>query len=303
MVSGPTIAVVIPAHNAAPWIADTLGSVLAQTRSADEIVVVDDGSTDDTAFVAEAAGSAVRVIRQANAGAPAAYNRGFVAAAADYVAMCPADDLWQPDKLAVQAARLAEHPEIDVTFGGARYFGLANEDFPAPPAAGIIDRGVLTAAMYERDVIATPTAVVRRALHTSLDGFREDLLIEDYEFWMRALRAGATFDYESRLLVRLRAHGGNLGSRGVEVWELNHRIHQWYATDVGDPGLVRRVLAHDLRTIGRSRLGLDDVAAARTAYRSSLRHVRHPAAVLWTVALGVPGAAGIIRRLNLHRQG
>src|SRR3954469_16060750 len=118
----PSIAVVMPAYNAARWIDETLDSVLAQTRPADEVIVVDDGSSDDTAE--RARGHGVAVLSQANGGPPAAYNTGFDAARSEYVAMCPADDLWHPNKLEWQAQALTEHPGIDVLFGKARFFGL-----------------------------------------------------------------------------------------------------------------------------------------------------------------------------------
>src|SRR5690242_4887481 len=99
----PSISVVVPAYNAARWIEETLRSVLDQTCQPAEIFVVNDGSTDDTAERAERFGDRVTVVSQPNGGPPAAYNRGFDMATTDYVAMCPADDVWDPRKLEWQA--------------------------------------------------------------------------------------------------------------------------------------------------------------------------------------------------------
>jgi glycosyltransferase involved in cell wall biosynthesis len=298
----PTISVAMPAYQAARWIGETLESVLAQTSPPDEVVVVDDGSTDRTAEIAASFGDPVRVVRQENGGAPAAYNRAFRESTGEYVAMCPADDLWEPRKLEWQREALTAHPEVDVAFGGARYFGLEDRDHPHPAATGVLERDRFLREMYVADVLPAPTAVVRRALYERLGEFREDLPGEDYEFWMRALRHGAVFFNDSRQLVRLRQHGGNLSAQVVPMWEMNLAIHEQYAEDVGDPALARGAQALDLRTIGRGRLGLGDVAGARTAYRASLSRRPHPAAIAWSLVLFTPGAATPLRWLAARRR-
>ncbi|HYJ00532.1 MAG TPA: glycosyltransferase [Thermoleophilaceae bacterium] len=302
MTATPTISVAMPAYQAERWIEATLQSVLAQTSPPHEVVVVDDGSTDGTADVARAFGAPVRVVSQPNGGASAAYNRAFRETEGTYVAMCPADDLWEPRKLELQVEALRKWPEIDVAFGGARYFGLEQRGHIGPTQAGILDPKVFFPDMFRADLIPAPTAVVRRRLFDDLGGFREDLACEDYEFWMRALRRGAVFFHDPRVLVHLRQHGDNLSAQAVSMWEMNHQIHSLYAPDLDDERLARSTLAHDLRTIGRSRLGLGQVGAARQAYRASLGHVPHPAALAWTAVLSLPGAGGPLRRLAARRR-
>ena len=300
--SAPRISVAMPAYQAERWIGETLESVMGQTSAPDEVVVVDDGSTDRTSEVVRSFGDRVRLVQQANAGPPAAYNRGFRESTSAYVAMCPADDLWEPHKLEVQREALAKDPAIDVAFARARYFGIEERDFDAPQGEGILDTGTLFREMYWSDQIPAPTAVVRRAAWERLGGFREDLAAEDYEFWLRALRARAVFYFDRRVLARLRQHGGNVSSQALPMWEMNHRIHAEYAADLGDPGLTRRTLARDLRTIGRCRVGLGRARDARLAYRASAGHVPHPAAVAWTLLLSVPGSAAVAGRLAAHRR-
>jgi len=296
----PSIAVVMPAYNAAQWIDETLASVLAQTRPADEIIVVDDGSTDDTAARARAHG--VVVLAQANGGPPAAYNAGFDAARSDYAAMCPADDLWDPRKLELQEQALAEDPRIDILFAGARYFGLSEGDHPHPAQPGVQEHDAFLRAMYAADLIATPTAVVRVALHRELGRFDESLPGEDYEFWMRALRAGATFAYDERTLVRLRQHGANASSNALAMWEMNHLIRTRYAPDVADVQLTRELLARDLREIARCRFGLRRPRSARDAYRAALRQRVGAEAALGTGLLSVPGLRDGLVALNERRK-
>lgn len=296
----PSIAVVMPAYNAAQWIDETLASVLAQTRPADEVIVVDDGSTDDTAARARSHG--VTVLQQANGGPPAAYNAGFDAARTDYAALCPADDLWDPRKLEYQAQMLADDPSIDILFSKARYFGLSEGDHPHPERPGVQDHDSFLRAMYAADLIAAPTAVVRVALHRDLGRFDESLPGEDYEFWMRALRARATFAYDERTLVHLRQHGSNASANAVKMWEMNHVIRTRYAADVADADLTHDLLARDLREIARCRFGLQRPVAARDAYRASLRHRLSAEAVAGAGLLSVPGLRDGLVALNERRK-
>jgi O-antigen/teichoic acid export membrane protein len=195
----PSISVAMPAYNAARWISATVESVLAQTTAPLEIIVVDDGSTDGTSAELERFGEKVRVIRQENRGPSAAYNRAFAAARGDYIAMCPADDIWEPNKLEWQTQALVENPSIDISFGHAREFGLSTAEYDRPPGSGLLDNERFARAMFEVCLIPAPTSLIRRELYERLGPFREDLACEDYEFWMRALAANAVFHYEPRL--------------------------------------------------------------------------------------------------------
>ena len=105
------ISVVIPAFNVGKFIARTLDSVLAQTRAADEIIVVDDGSTDNTAEVVRSYGTKVNFIQQDNAGASTARNTGIKAAQSEWVAFLDGDDEWLPEKLEVQLSLPERNPE------------------------------------------------------------------------------------------------------------------------------------------------------------------------------------------------
>lgn len=114
------ISVVIPAHNVAAYLREALTSVSQQTLQPNEIIVIDDGSTDETAHVVQQAGATYRY--QTQMGAAAARNHGVALAQGDYLAFLDADDLWEPDKLAQQAAVLANNPYIDMVFGHIAHF-------------------------------------------------------------------------------------------------------------------------------------------------------------------------------------
>lgn len=118
--STPSITVVIPAYNAEATISRAIDSVLNQTVSVFEIVVVDDGSTDDTAAVVRGYGPKVRLIQQTNSRTAAARNRGLDAANGDWIAFLDADDYWELDKVSRQLAIVDQHPQVSVLAG--RYY-------------------------------------------------------------------------------------------------------------------------------------------------------------------------------------
>ena len=110
------ISVVIPAYNAEKHIARAIDSVLAQTRPADEVIVVDDGSTDATAEVVRSYGDKVIFLQQENAGVSVARNAAIEAATGDWIAFLDADDEWLPEKLMLQTEHLAKHPDLKWSF-------------------------------------------------------------------------------------------------------------------------------------------------------------------------------------------
>jgi PST family polysaccharide transporter len=295
------VSIAIPARNAAPWIGETLDSVLGQTRPPDEVIVVENGSTDGTNEVLERYAGRIKVVRMQPRGAAAAYNRGFVEATGDYVAMCPADDVWRPEKLERQVAALTAHPGVDVIFGHARHFGDDTSEYKRPPGQGILDREELLHAMYVENLIAAPTSLIRRSLFERLGRFREDMLVEDYEFWMRALHDGATFFYDPHLLVDYRRHGDNLSSRLLDMrLRVDHPVHREYAGDVSKR-FARRVLSGDLRQIGRYHLDSGRLEEARRAYRASLRYRPSAKAALAVLALRLPGSDRLHRLEQRYR--
>ena len=112
---GPPVTAVMPAYHAAAFVGEAVASLLQQTVPPREVIVVDDGSPDDTAAVAERAGA--RVIRQANGGPAAARNTGIRAAATEWIALLDADDLARPTRLATQQQHFGD-PAIAVVFAG-----------------------------------------------------------------------------------------------------------------------------------------------------------------------------------------
>jgi glycosyltransferase involved in cell wall biosynthesis len=135
--------VVIPAHNAARTLRDAIESVLAQTHPPTSIVVIDDGSTDETATIARSFGDAVEVITQDNLGPAAATDRGFAQLGETLVAALDADDVWFADKAAYQIAELEADPSLHAIFCRASIFDHGSRPSPGSPSQALWGRSAL----------------------------------------------------------------------------------------------------------------------------------------------------------------
>jgi glycosyltransferase involved in cell wall biosynthesis len=284
----PTVTAVVAAYNAELWIGETVAAILCQTRRPDEIVVVDDGSTDGTADVLRGFGEGIRIVSRENGGCPAAFNSAFAAATSDYVAMCGADDVWEPHKLEWQMDAIAAHPEIDIAFGGAMTFGLGEWAWPAAPGNGILEHRRLCEELYRDDFVCASSVVVRRALFERLGPFVERFSADDYDYWMRALRVRAVFHYEPRTLVRYRRHEDNITKDRLWVQESRWKVHQWHAGLVENRALVREVQADDLLTLGRLLWDSGRLEESRASFRASLRRRLSSRALAWALVVSLP---------------
>jgi glycosyltransferase involved in cell wall biosynthesis len=201
------ISVVVPAHDAAHFVAGAVASVRAQGVDGVEVVVVDDGSTDGTAGVlAEQAGEDLVVVTQPNRGPAAARNRGLAAATGSLIAFLDADDEWPAGSLAGRIASLAEHPEVDVVLGRTQFFGdveSAGVRFDGPDhtlLGSFLGSGLFRRRAFDPD----------RA-----GGFDEGLRSgEDYDWFLRAREAGLRIATTGQVTLRYRVHAGGM-SRDV----------------------------------------------------------------------------------------
>ncbi|MCP4004601.1 MAG: glycosyltransferase family 2 protein [bacterium] len=184
-----TFSTVIPAFNAEKFISRALRSVLAQTRLPDEILVVDDGSSDKTTEIAESFGSAVRVIRQENGGASSARNRGIEEARCTYIALLDADDEWHPAHLSNAAAVFENHPEV-LWYGAAYDWEIRSgvRLQTAPDTSNLVDGDYFEDYFQTLDswCNSTPATVIHREVFTRVGSFDTELLIaEDLDLWFR----------------------------------------------------------------------------------------------------------------------
>lgn len=187
------VSVVIPAYNSAATLARSIDSVLAQTWTAREIIVVDDGSSDATAAVIAGYADQVRGLHQANAGPSAARNRGIEAARGVYVAFLDADDYWLPEKLERQVALLANHPELGFCSTATRVVDTAGKHIGDWPCCQVPGPLLETLFMHSAAVSGSTSGVLaRRELVQAVGGFDENLRgFEDPDLWIRlAARSG-----------------------------------------------------------------------------------------------------------------
>jgi glycosyltransferase involved in cell wall biosynthesis len=293
----PSISAVVATYQAEEWLPEALDSILGQTRPPEEVVVVDDGSTDGTERILAAYGDRIRVIRQENAGYPTAMNRAIREAKGEFVAPCGADDVWEPRKLEWQSEALAEHPQVAVHFGHAVFFGRFEGDHEGPTGSGVLDERALLHDFLRINPINMPSALIRRELLERLGWFMDGFVADDFEFFFRCLRAGVVFYYEPRTLVRYRRHEHNITSDPSEMHEAMRLVRAWNIDLIGNPRLAERVMAQDLFKVGRAHVNAGNPAQARRAIRKSLRYARgnslyaNARALAWIAILSLPSGS------------
>jgi glycosyltransferase involved in cell wall biosynthesis len=197
------ITAIIPVYNGERYLAEAIESVSAQTHRPIEIVVVDDGSTDRSAEVAQRFNS-VRYYRQLHGGIGSARNRGIAFARGDTFAFLDADDLWEKDKLRLQMAALYEDAEIDIVFGHVR-------QFISPESDEYIKKGI-----YCPDKLMPgymPSAVmIRRDAFKRVGQFETNMLVGEFVSWyLRATEMGLRILMLEELVAWRRLHKTNTG--------------------------------------------------------------------------------------------
>ncbi|RMF83624.1 MAG: glycosyltransferase, partial [Nitrospinota bacterium] len=215
----PLISVVIPAYNAGKFVAQAVQSVLDQTYPHHEIIVVDDGSTDETRAELRKFGDRLRYFSQQNRGPSAARNAGIRAAQGEYICFLDADDIWLPQKLEMQLDFMTGHQEIGLVFAAIEEFQTDGEFtrrwFPGEERFGAdftsqqpIQEAFRKLLMV--NFIPTNTVMVRRECLEKAGLFDESLrLVEDRDLWLR-IAASFPIACLPSVLCRRRRHGANL---------------------------------------------------------------------------------------------
>jgi glycosyltransferase involved in cell wall biosynthesis len=212
------VSVIIPTFNYGRYLRDAVDSVLAQTRPALEILVIDDGSSDDTADVAASYGDRIRFIRQQHAGVCAARNNGIANARGEYVAFLDSDDVWLPSKIEQQLARFEADPKLGLVHCGAERF-----DQTGTLAVNLDGReGWIAPQLLSLDaeVIAAGSAImVPKRIAEEIGGFDTGLAqAEDWDFAYR-IAVHHRVGFVREVLVRYRQHerGNHLNVPRMEL--------------------------------------------------------------------------------------
>ena len=204
----PMVSCVIPVFNGEAFLGEAIDSVLAQSHRPLEVIVVDDGSTDATAEVAQGRGDLVRYVRQENAGQASARNHGVRLARGDLVALLDADDRWLEGKLARQVAVLAERPELGGCLTHGRLFWDGDGAIAAEEAAWPVERRIDTGGLIGS------TLLVRRSLFETVGPFDATLRHSGSTEWFaRARERGVIVETIAEVLIERRMHAGNHSRR------------------------------------------------------------------------------------------
>lgn len=217
----PLVSVICACYNMGRYVREAVDSVLAQDYPAVEVIVVDDGSTDDTpaALAVYADNPRVTVIRQANAGQTVAKNAGLRAARGSYVGFCDADNAWLPGKLARQLPLLRTHgPQnggrVAVVYGDVALIDGEGRPLPTPPVKR--HSGRITGPLLRDNFVTFNTTLVPRAVVEEFGGFDESLRMGiDYDLWLR-ISVKYEFLYLAEPLVKYRIWGGQMSRRTEE---------------------------------------------------------------------------------------
>jgi glycosyltransferase involved in cell wall biosynthesis len=205
----PLVSVVIPVYNGARYLRAALESVFAQTYRSFEVIVVDDGSIDDSGKIAQSFPE-VHYIRQENQGVAAARNNGIAVARGEFFAFLDQDDLWTPEKLRLQIGHLLSHPDLG--------YSLTHQQFFLEPGATLPAwfRKELLSSVHTGWVLGT--LVVRRTVFDTVGNFSTGYsAANDSDWFFRAKAAGIPMAVVPELLLLKRIHGANDSGRSKEI--------------------------------------------------------------------------------------
>ncbi len=222
VIDEPSVSVIMPAYNVASYISAAIESVLAQTFSAYEIIVINDGSPDTPALEVSLNPYIDRIIYavQENRGVAAARNAGLRLARAPIIAQLDPDDEWLPEFLGTLLEAIERNVELDVVysnaviFGGTRYDG--REKMELSPSTG----EVTFERLISEECTVLSSLIGRKKVFLGAGGFDESLRAsEDFDIWLRILKAGGRIDYNRSVLARSRRRRDSLSADDVMMCE------------------------------------------------------------------------------------
>lgn len=257
----PKVSVVIATYNCGAYLTEAVASVLGQTVSDLELIVVDDGSTDDSRErVAAFRDERLRYAWQPNAGQTVAKNHGVRLAVGEFIGFCDGDDYWYPEKLAVQLPLFEGDPRVGVVYSGIDTIDGAGRRLDVPERPRF--RGDVLDAMFLTNFVPFGTAVVRAACLARVGAFDETLRMGiDWDLWLR-VSAHYRFDYVDAATYAYRVWGGQMSRNWQGRYESAFRIMEKFERE--HPGAVSRATVRRGRAntyANRARASVKDVPA------------------------------------------
>jgi glycosyltransferase involved in cell wall biosynthesis len=283
-----TVSVIIPAYHAAAYLERTVASVLSQTLPPHEVLIVDDGSKDNTFETAARMPPPVRAVRKPNGGPASARNLGAREASGDWLAFLDADDSWLPEKLERQ---------MNLAATGAGLVHCLYKPSLNPPDSVTFDD------LWAENCIATSTVAIRRDVFLEAGGFDEDralIGVEDYNLWLKvAARKWPILTLQENLISYTRAAGSL--TQQVERFAKAELVNlDKIAAELHlDPAMVETKRGRICEQYGRELLFHLQTKAARRYLGRAMRQKFSPARLAWwAVALAPPGALEAWRRIR-----
>ncbi len=249
----PSFSILIPTYQAADTVGESIESALAQVHPAREVIVVDDGSTDDLDTALRPFGGRIGVVKKENGGGASALNAGTEAASSEFVAILDADDAYDPRRIEALAELARRRPDLDLITTDARFLvgGREAGSFLAENPFATDDQ---RRAIFESCFLGGWPAI-RRARLREIGGFDESLRTGyDWDCWIRLLLAGAKAGLVERPYYEYRLHPGSLtGSRLSSLWDrvrlLERAAHNPALRDDERPALERAIRHHRSRAV------------------------------------------------------
>ena len=268
MAAPPTVSVIMPTYNAAPFIGEAIGSVLAQDMPDFELLVVNDGSTDGTGEIVRSfTDPRVRVVNQpANLGIACSVNVALALSRGRFAARLDSDDIMLPHRLSTQVAFLEHHPEVFGVGSDMRAFGDVSGDTDLPEH----DAEIKVMLAVGRNNLANPAMMFRlelvrqfRLQHSPRYGAADDL-----EFWITCMRHGAIYANIKQVLVYHRIRDGSASGQGIPM------AQHLFADILGDlfPMMTREDMWNVACPLAHEVLSVEQVVATRDA----LDRLPHP---------------------------
>lgn len=277
-----SISVIIPAFNASRFIAQAIESVLNQDyKGIVQLIIIDDGSTDDTVEVLKNYANQVFIIQKPNGGVSSTRNVGLKAAQHDFVALLDADDVMKPGRLAAQAAALAATPEAVLCYSSVEFIddsGNLLESQPKLLSEPSDTSNTTTKRLFDRNFITTSSVMFRRSPVLAINGFNEKLnFSEDCDLWLRLSQSGQFILLPQRL-TQYRIHSSQTirheaGMARGRLLARAYFLRQYpEQRQILGTTYIRKKMALYASDYGYPLFLSGDPCAARSVYRLGLQH-------------------------------